>query len=158
VPWCRCRDPNVSNPWFSYTIDGAIIERNIPLPTAASKLGFKVKVKRPEIWFVWEKRVRLLDSKLPSKVLWRNLDEMGVRDSGGSDIIISSEELSNYFSSLRNGDASMVWSHGAPPVTPVEYGHDELFSFSNVTDNEVFYAIRGIKFEAVELEFRGSFG
>jgi hypothetical protein len=42
---------------------------------------------------------RLLDPKLPSKVLWLNLDEMGVRDSGGSDVIFSSEELSNYYSS-----------------------------------------------------------
>jgi hypothetical protein len=42
---------------------------------------------------------RLLDPKLPSKVLWRSLDEMGVRDSSGSDVIFTSEELSNYYSS-----------------------------------------------------------
>jgi hypothetical protein len=39
---------------------------------------------------------RLHDPKLPSKFLWWNLDEMGVRDSDGSDVIFSSKELSNY--------------------------------------------------------------
>jgi hypothetical protein len=38
---------------------------------------------------------------------------------------------------------------GLPPVTPADYGHDELFSFSNVTNIDVFDAIRGIKFVAV---------
>jgi hypothetical protein len=32
---------------------------------------------------------RLHDPKLPSRVLWRSLDEMEVRDSGGSDVIFS---------------------------------------------------------------------
>jgi hypothetical protein len=40
---------------------------------------------------------RLLDPKLPSKVLC--LGEMGARDSGGSDVIFTSEEMSNYYSS-----------------------------------------------------------
>jgi hypothetical protein len=45
--------------------------------------------------------------------------------------------------------------------TIADYGHDELFSFSNVTDREVFDPICGIKSEAVGvlMEFRlGSFG
>jgi hypothetical protein len=88
---------------------------------------------------------QLLDPKLPSKVLWRNLDEMGVRDSGGSDIMFSFKELSNYYSSLGEDDAPMDQLHGAPLVTPSKYGHDELFSFSNVTDRHVFDAIRGNK-------------
>jgi hypothetical protein len=50
---------------------------------------------------------RLLEPKLPSKVLWRNLNVMGVRDSGGSDVIFKSEELSNYYSSLGEDNAPM---------------------------------------------------
>jgi hypothetical protein len=76
-------------------------------------------------------------------VLWR---VMGVRDSGGSDVIFSFEELSNYYSSLGEDVAPMDQLHGIPLVTPADYGHDELFSFSNVTDRDVFDAIRGIKF------------
>jgi hypothetical protein len=51
-------------------------------------------------------------------------------------------------------------SRRAHPATPVNCAHDGLFSFSNVTDREVFDAIFGIKFEAGGwTEFRlGSFG
>jgi hypothetical protein len=52
---------------------------------------------------------------------------MGVRESGGSDVIFSSVELSNYYSSLGEDDAPMDRSHGALPVTPADYGHDFLF-------------------------------
>jgi hypothetical protein len=65
---------------------------------------------------------RLLDPMLPSRVLWRYL---GVRNSGGSAIIFSFEELSSYYSSL--GEDSV------PPVTPADYGHSQLYSYSNVT-------------------------
>jgi hypothetical protein len=63
-----------------------------------------------------------------------------------------SEELSNYYLSLGEDDAPMDRSHGAHPATPADYGHDELFSFSNVTDMEVFDAIRGIKSETMGLD------
>jgi hypothetical protein len=43
-------------------------------------------------------------------------------------------------------------SHGPPPVTPADYGDYELFSFLNVTDREVFDAIRGIKSETMGLD------
>jgi hypothetical protein len=46
----------------------------------------------------------------------------------------------------------MNLSYGAPPVTPADYGHDKLFSFFNVTDEEVFDVIRGIKSETVGLD------
>jgi hypothetical protein len=42
----------------------------------------------------------------------KNLNEMGVRDSGGSDVIFSSEELSIYYSSLGEDDAPMDRSQG----------------------------------------------
>jgi hypothetical protein len=58
---------------------------------------------------------------------------MGVRD-----VIFYSEELSNYYSSLGEDDAPLHRSQGAPPATPPNCGHDELFYFSNVTDKEVF--------------------
>jgi hypothetical protein len=48
-----------------------------------------------------------------------------------------------YYSSLRKDDAPMDWSREAPPITPADYGHDELFTFSNVTDRDVFDAVRG---------------
>jgi hypothetical protein len=38
----------------------------------------------------------------------------------------------------------MSRSQGAPAVTPADCGHENLFSFSNVTDREVFEAIRGL--------------
>jgi hypothetical protein len=63
---------------------------------------------------------------------------MGVRDSGGSDLIFSSEELGNYYSSVGEDGAGGTYSDG-------------LFYFSNVTDKEVSDAIRGIKSEALGL-------
>jgi hypothetical protein len=60
--------------------------------------------------------------------------------------------MSNYYSSLREDDALIDRSQGAPPATPAHYGQDGLFSFSNVTDREVFDAIHGIKSEAMGLD------
>jgi hypothetical protein len=54
--------------------------------------------------------------------------------------------------SLGEDDALMDRSQGAPPATPADCGHDELFIFSNVTDREVFDAILGIKFESMGLD------
>jgi hypothetical protein len=45
---------------------------------------------------------------------------------------------------LGEDNAPMNRSYWAPLVTPADYGHDELFSFSNITEKEVFDAIRGI--------------
>jgi hypothetical protein len=81
---------------------------------------------------------QLLNPKLPSKVLWRNLDGMGVRDSGGSDVIFSSQELSNSYSSLGEDNAPMARSHGEPSATPAGCDHGD--------------AICGIKSGAVGLD------
>jgi hypothetical protein len=61
------------------------------------------------------------------------------------------KELSNYHSSLEEDDATMDRLHRARLITPSKYGHDELFSFSNVTDRDIFDAIRGIKSVVVGL-------
>jgi hypothetical protein len=108
VPWHQCRDRNVSNPWVSYTIERAIVERDIAHRTWSNQ-----KTAANKSRFI---NHRLLDPKLASRVLWRNLDGMGVRDSGGSDVIYSSEELCNFYSSLGEDDAPMDRSQGAPPV------------------------------------------
>jgi hypothetical protein len=44
---------------------------------------------------------------------------------------------------LGEDDAHIDRSRGAPPNTSADYDHDELFSFSNVTDKDVFDAVRG---------------
>jgi hypothetical protein len=122
--------------------------------TVANRSRFIILIKKARNLVREAKRNythRLLDPKLPFKVLWRNLDEMGVTDSGGSDVIFS-EELSNYYSSLGKDDAPVDRSQGASLATPADCGHHELFSVSNVTDREVFDAIRGIKSEAVGLD------
>jgi hypothetical protein len=80
VPWRRCRDRNVSEKcvWFSYKIDRAIVERDIAHCTksyqkkAANKLRFIMLSKKTRNLVRRAKREythRLLDPKLPSKVL-----------------------------------------------------------------------------------------
>jgi hypothetical protein len=147
----------MSNLCFSYR---AIVKQDIAhrtwsnQKTAANKSKFIILSKKARNLVRRAKREythRLLDLKLPSRVLWRNLDKMGVRDSGGSGVIFSSEELSNYYSSLEEDDASMDRLQRAPSATPADCGHVGLFYFSNVTDREVIDAICGIKSEAVGL-------
>jgi hypothetical protein len=81
-----CRDQSVSNPWFSYTIDRAIVKWDIAhrtwsnQKTAANKSRFIMQSRKARNLVRRRKREythRLLDPKLLSKVLWRNLDEMG---------------------------------------------------------------------------------
>jgi hypothetical protein len=102
---------------------------------------------------------RLLDLKLPSRVLWRSLDKMGTRDSGESIVIFSSGELSYYYSSLGEDDAPMDRSQGASPAIPADCGYDGLFYFSNVTDMLLMQSVELNLWRWGWTEFRlGSFG
>jgi hypothetical protein len=51
---------------------------------------------------------RFLNPSLPSKVLWKNLESIGVKDSVDANVIYSPAELSSYYGSLCSV---------APPVT-----------------------------------------
>jgi hypothetical protein len=83
---------------------------------------------------------------MPSKVLWKNLESIGVKDSVDANIIYSPAELSSYYEAL----CSVV-----PPVTAhvMDAGTDEsMFSFTNVNAMEVHRAIYRIKSNAVGLD------
>jgi Reverse transcriptase (RNA-dependent DNA polymerase) len=91
-----------------------------------------------------QKRV---DPRLPPKILWRNLDDIGVRDSVDKEIIFSAHDLSDYYASIG--------AHASPVVDFDEYGpqtNGEAFSFQNVTDAEVVKAILGVKSNAIGLD------
>jgi hypothetical protein len=74
---------------------------------------------------------RFLNPSLPSKVLWKNLESIGVKDSVDANIIYSPAELGSYYESLCSV---------APHVTAhvIDEGTDgSRFSFTNGNAMEV---------------------
>jgi hypothetical protein len=87
-----------------------------------------------------------LNPPLPSNVLWKNLESIGVKDSVDANIIYSPAELGSYYESL-----CLV----APLVTAhvMDVGTDESrFSFTNVDAMEFHRLIYRIKSSVVGLD------
>jgi len=157
VPLKISRPKNRENPWLNFEIKSAMAERDIAYriwrqdrenEEKKSLLRFlRKKVRslvRSEKRRQTQKRV---DPRLPPKTLWRNLDEIGVRDSVEKEIIFSAYELSDYFASI--GKLS------CPTPNFSEYGPQstgETFSFQTVMDSEVAKAISGVKSNAIGLD------
>lgn len=146
-----------ANPWLNFEIASAMTERDIAYRiwsndkrNDAKKEHLKMLRKTVRSLVRSAKRraqVGRLDPSLPSKKLWRNLDEVGVRESVDKDIIFSADELSEYYASLgaQSSQINDISDYGPQPA-------GETFSFQNVTDEEVVKAVSGVKSNAIGLD------
>jgi hypothetical protein len=119
----------VSNPWFSYTIDRAIVEQDIAHRTWSNQKTAANKSR----FIMLSKKARNLVRRAKREYT-HHLDKMG---------------LSNYYLALGEDDLWTVCRGHFWPHLIADCGHDGLLYFSNVTDKEVIDVIRGIKSEAV---------
>jgi hypothetical protein len=143
------RDP--VNPWFTFDIEKAVIERNIAYKvwkvrkTTTDRDRYKEQRRRVNYLIREAKRAymrRYLDPKLPARKLWRNLDTVGATDTVDNNIVYTSGQLNSHFTSHQGNVAN--------PNTAVHDGTTTgEFSFCNTYDLEVFNAVWQIKSNAV---------
>jgi hypothetical protein len=86
---------------------------------------------------------RFLESSLFSKILWRNLDTIGIKDADDWVNDLCLNRLNTYFA------GNTAWTSVRPAVGSNSYssslgGLNASFPFSNVTPQDVFKAINKI--------------
>jgi hypothetical protein len=81
---------------------------------------------------------RFLDPSLPPKILWKNLDSIGMRDMDFAPAGICPDRLNSFFtfSSIVRRPTVQRSTGNFVPL---------LFAFSNVNSRDVFIAIHRIK-------------
>ncbi len=87
---------------------------------------------------------RFLDPTLPSKILWRNLGKVGVKETSQTSVIFSPDQLNNFFTIPR---PQIV-------VTNPVYGpwREQEFYFCNTSELEVYNSVNQIKSNAIGLD------
>jgi hypothetical protein len=151
VPLCRgVRRPNV-NPWFDIYIEQAIIDRNLAHRawrshgTAESWELYKRFWNRVHCIVRQAKRSymgRFLDPTLPPKILWKNLDSIGVRDKNFAPFDICPDRMNSLFTSSSNVRPPTVQRSTGNFVPPTR-----SFAFSNVNSRDVLYCHSSDKFK-----------
>jgi hypothetical protein len=153
APLRRFVKKDVTNPWYSFDIERAIVERNIAYRvwkrrrTVADRERYKVQRRQVNFLVREAKRQymkKFLDPSLPSRLLWRNLDKIGAKNTTDNNILYTPDQLNDYFTS-RTPAASRHTDAANPP------GLDD-FSFCNTYDLEVFNALHQIKSNAVGMD------
>jgi hypothetical protein len=94
-------------------------------------------------YLVRQAKRRFLDLSLSPKILWKNLDSIGVRDKDFAPADISPDRLNSFFNSSSNVRRPKV-QRSTGNFVPL------LFAFSNVNSHDVFIAIHRIKAQAYQ--------
>jgi hypothetical protein len=140
------------NPWFTFDIERAMVERDIAYRVwrrrrrDQDRNRYKEQRKRVNYMVREAKRSymkRYLNPNLPPKNLWRNLDEIGAKETADNNIIFTPDQLNTFFAAPR-------------PAAPVNRSYTRTsqaeLSFNATYDLEVFNAIYDIKSNAIGMD------
>jgi hypothetical protein len=146
-----------ANPWLTFEITSAMTERDIAYRIWRNdkrnndklvRLQSLRKTVRSMVRSAKRRReTSRLDPTLSSKTLWKNLNDVGVKDSIDKDVIFTAEELSDYYASISAQSSQL---NDFTDYGPRSTG--ETFSFHCVTDEDVKKAISGVKSNAIGLD------
>jgi Reverse transcriptase (RNA-dependent DNA polymerase) len=142
------------NPWFTFDVEKAVIERNIAYrvwkrrKTISDRNRYKDLRRRVHYLIRQAKRSymsRFLNPNLPSKTLWRNLEAVGAKDSSDNNVIFTPDQLNAHFTSVTNDNLI------DPPLRP-RMNSSRAFGFSNTYELEVFNSVLQVKSNAIGMD------